>query len=452
MKYIFLFTLLMACLSLAAEPNFYPYTNMAEHFTSISCPTCQDALAGINVLHDQLHNGELVSARHYIQSGALSYPGVDNRFAYYDILSTPVMVFNGQVKVIGGGDSVIDGSAYLNALKASRYWGSPLRIDISGLNVVTGDLSGAVHNLSPDLDLSGADIVYMLIEDDISAGVSRVIRAFASEPFAISGQGTIANFDHSFVINPAWNTANLWAAVFVQTESQRILQTAATLPKPDLHIRAAFDWDPVIVLPVGFHYESESVYFFNLGQTQTFMIQMVVESAPPNWFINYCDETGGCFPGSIPRPLTLPSGQSIPLYLNILVGDSGVAHFYWLVTAPGMQDYKVHFTISTDDVSIPGDAPVAPTALISAIYPNPFSADTRIRFELPKGDRVKLEIFNVKGQRIALLTDAYHSVGSHEIVWNGRDAAGRIMPAGVYFSRLSSSDNQSVRKLILLDR
>lgn len=441
-----------AILSLAADPYFYPLTNIAEHFTSLGCPTCVDALAGITVVHDQLHNGEFVSARHYIQGGDLSYPGVEDRFGYYDIFSTPVMVFNGRVKVIGGGDNVIDGAAYLNALKASRYWGSPLKINLSGFNLTSGSLSGTVHNLSPTLNLTNANIVYLLVENDIAAGVTRVIRQFASAPFAISGQGTNVSFNHTFSLQPSWNVANLWAAVFIQIESQTILQTATTLPQPDIHIRAAFDWNPSITVPVVYLYESLPVYFFNLGQSQTFIMQIVVDSAPPNWYFNYCTGTGGCFPGSIPRPFTLSAGESIPLQLNILVGDSGVAQFHWLITAPGMQDYKVHFTMTTDDVSASDPALIVPPAAIRSIHPNPFTDLTRIRFDLPKAERVKMDIYNLRGQHIITLTDSHHGAGDHEIIWNGRDKAGTAMPPGIYFSRLLTPNATFTRKLIRLER
>jgi len=64
---------------------------------------------------------------------------------------------------------------------------------------------------------------------------------------------------------------------------------------------------------------------------------------------------------------------------------------------------------------------------------------------------VRLDVFNVLGQRLATLVDAERSAGAHTAQWDGTDAAGRAMGAGVYIYRLSSGGMMESRRMVLVD-
>ena len=83
-------------------------------------------------------------------------------------------------------------------------------------------------------------------------------------------------------------------------------------------------------------------------------------------------------------------------------------------------------------------------------YPNPFNPETRIRFELPKGGKVKLRIYAVNGQLVRKLIEKDMPRGPHSVRWNGRDDSGRAVASGVYFYSLAASGVQESRKMILL--
>ncbi len=83
-------------------------------------------------------------------------------------------------------------------------------------------------------------------------------------------------------------------------------------------------------------------------------------------------------------------------------------------------------------------------------YPNPFNPETTISYTLPASGRVKIEIFNVKGQKINKLYDSFTEHGTHSIVWNGRDEQGNILASGVYFCRIESEGSRLLRKMIML--
>ena len=64
---------------------------------------------------------------------------------------------------------------------------------------------------------------------------------------------------------------------------------------------------------------------------------------------------------------------------------------------------------------------------------------------------VRLEVFNVLGQHIATLVDGQQSSGSHTARWDGTDAAGQAVAAGVYLYRLSGEGVQATRSMVLVD-
>ncbi len=74
-------------------------------------------------------------------------------------------------------------------------------------------------------------------------------------------------------------------------------------------------------------------------------------------------------------------------------------------------------------------------ALLSS-YPNPFNPSTTIGFELPARSDVSLIIYNLTGREVARLADSGYQAGYHQVVWDGRNASGRLLPSGIYIARL----------------
>ena len=65
-------------------------------------------------------------------------------------------------------------------------------------------------------------------------------------------------------------------------------------------------------------------------------------------------------------------------------------------------------------------------------YPNPFNSATVIRFALPTAAGVDLAIFNLAGQRVAMLVEGAREAGTYTVRWDGRDDDGRALASGVY--------------------
>ena len=82
--------------------------------------------------------------------------------------------------------------------------------------------------------------------------------------------------------------------------------------------------------------------------------------------------------------------------------------------------------------------------------PNPFNSETVIPWFLLKPGFVRLEVYSLTGQRVAVLHQGPLQAGFHRIHWDGRDDGGRALASGVYLYRLVSGDRLLTRKLTLL--
>ena len=84
-------------------------------------------------------------------------------------------------------------------------------------------------------------------------------------------------------------------------------------------------------------------------------------------------------------------------------------------------------------------------------YPNPFNPSTIIPYQLPVAAHVRLQVFNLLGQRIATVVDGEQPAGFHSAHWDGTDAAGRAVGAGVYLYRLQSGTRVATERMVLVD-
>ncbi|MYI84053.1 MAG: T9SS type A sorting domain-containing protein, partial [Rhodothermaceae bacterium] len=82
--------------------------------------------------------------------------------------------------------------------------------------------------------------------------------------------------------------------------------------------------------------------------------------------------------------------------------------------------------------------------------PNPFNSQTVLSYFLPKSGPVRLELFSVTGQRVAILRQEHQEGGYYRLHWNGRDREGRSLASGMYLYRLVTDEGILTRKLTLL--
>jgi hypothetical protein len=112
---------------------------------------------------------------------------------------------------------------------------------------------------------------------------------------------------------------------------------------------------------------------------------------------------------------------------------------------PVTSDDKFNFTTPPAVVSVNDE--IIPTRYqVFQNYPNPFNPATIIRFTLPQNGLVKLEVYDILGQRVAELVNKELTAGTHEVLFNASKLA-----SGVYFYMLTVKDKFfDVKKMILL--
>ena len=97
-----------------------------------------------------------------------------------------------------------------------------------------------------------------------------------------------------------------------------------------------------------------------------------------------------------------------------------------------------------------GDSPVPLVTRMQPNYPNPFNPSTNISFVLASDMSVRLEIYNVRGQKVKTLCNSELTKGKHTLEWNGKDDQDRQVASGIYFSRLNSPEGNFVHKMMLM--
>jgi hypothetical protein len=133
--------------------------------------------------------------------------------------------------------------------------------------------------------------------------------------------------------------------------------------------------------------------------------------------------------------------------------ENGPAFEYRDLTDPGTFTYRV-IGLDRDGSVILRSGEVAISVrpvrlrLIGAV-PNPFNPRTAIKYESPAG-MVHLEIVDPAGRRVRVLVNGSVTGGTHEVIWDGRDADGRDVGSGVYFACLRGTGGARSQKVVLL--
>jgi len=83
-------------------------------------------------------------------------------------------------------------------------------------------------------------------------------------------------------------------------------------------------------------------------------------------------------------------------------------------------------------------------------YPNPFNQATAIAYQLAASGRVRLAVYNIRGELVAVLFEGTRQAGTYTATWSGMDDLGRMLPSGVYFYRLSTPDLSKTQKMVLV--
>ncbi len=130
-------------------------------------------------------------------------------------------------------------------------------------------------------------------------------------------------------------------------------------------------------------------------------------------------------------------------------------HYYWRIRAHNIAGYS-NFSIIRNFTT--GNYTATDDQINSVItkndlfpnYPNPFNPETTIAFSLLNHQFVKLEVFDIRGQKVTSLIQSSMDAGIHKVVWNGTDSSGKKTATGIYYSKLCIGKQTFIRKMLLL--
>ena len=107
------------------------------------------------------------------------------------------------------------------------------------------------------------------------------------------------------------------------------------------------------------------------------------------------------------------------------------------------------YTTNVSSVEASDPVPVVREIELTS-HPNPFNASTTISYGVPSKSHVRLEVFNLAGQKVASLVDEIQSPGRKSIMWEGLDDRGQPVSSGIYFCKISSHNLTKTERMALL--
>lgn len=267
----------------------------------------------------------------------------------------------------------------------------------------------AVYNMSSGFDSEIADD----IPDDLAGGVIERVTFWVGEWYGSwqDPDGVMVNFYNgscppdldptlSFMI--PWED---WETELVYTGIATVYEATASLPAPVL-IEEGMSIGGFVVMSWG-HDEP----FCGLCAT-------------PEWAISGCGEA----------------------YLD----GEWWGYFRWTRTShyTGIpRDFA--YCLSGDQTSIGDNHPTAVTTRLGNT-PNPFFAETTLRYALTQGGPVRLVVYDIAGRLVDTVADEHQRAGEHALGWDGRDKNGEVISAGVYFARLEAASRTEISTLVLM--
>ena len=87
---------------------------------------------------------------------------------------------------------------------------------------------------------------------------------------------------------------------------------------------------------------------------------------------------------------------------------------------------------------------------LSQNYPNPFNPVTTIEYSLPERSDVKIDIFNILGQKVKTLVNKDQVAGTYSVDWDGTDNDGQKIATGIYLYRIQTDHFIKTKKMLLL--
>ncbi len=193
------------------------------------------------------------------------------------------------------------------------------------------------------------------------------------------------------------------------------------------------------------------------GPGTQFSRTIYVDAQDETWVV-WSDERSGIREGYVQHLGADGSVLGDPAGTRVSAGPNFWSEAGWIVpgTDGPLLAYQDRRNGNTDIfmTALPGPTPVAvgqEGALARfdlRASPNPFGGQSTLSFRTRQDANVRLEIFDLSGRRVRSLWQGSVAAGRHAFVWDGRDAEGTRVAAGVYVARVAGAGAADTRRLI----
>jgi glucose/arabinose dehydrogenase len=133
-------------------------------------------------------------------------------------------------------------------------------------------------------------------------------------------------------------------------------------------------------------------------------------------------------------------------HTTILPKRSGT--YYWRVVASDGETRVHSMTVRSFVVAFATKARIVEqfesTPALEQNFPNPFNPSTNIKYSIPKGGHVRLAVYNMLGQQVAIVFEGDQAAGSYEMEFQSAD-----LPTGIYFYRIQAPDFVETKKMVI---
>jgi len=154
------------------------------------------------------------------------------------------------------------------------------------------------------------------------------------------------------------------------------------------------------------------------------------------WFDSYDICTKFSFPWII-DPI------NYPIAIDSLIYRIGSQGFYYLYQRNGnnlvFHQFQLPVSVENENNSVPIEMELEQN------YPNPFNPVTKIKYTLNKSSFIKLNVYDLLGNKVSTIVDEIMNSGTYETPFDGSD-----LPSGMYFYNLISENNSIVKKMMLI--
>lgn len=134
------------------------------------------------------------------------------------------------------------------------------------------------------------------------------------------------------------------------------------------------------------------------------------------------------------------------MHQNSVIQSGSLYYAGGLITIPAVTVFDDSVKITLSNQTIQDSIGFSSNSIIA--YPNPFTSTVNIRWELAADGNCTVEIFDVQGRQISLLSNGWQTAGVHQVSWKGVNETGAPLCNGVYFVRLAANGTTETRKIV----